>query len=65
MERIDFIDGRIDVVKNIYTLYSYVKGNSEGHREWALQRFKQGKWWVELNSSIHFELLTEKLNDND
>lgn len=46
MERFDFIDSRIDVVKNMYTLYSYVKGESEECREWALQRFKRGRWYV-------------------
>ena len=46
MKRIDFIENRIDVVKNIYTLYSYIKSESEEEKKWALQRFKQGKWYV-------------------
>lgn len=46
MVRTDFIENRIDVVKNIYTLYSYVKSTVEEDKEWALQRFKQGKWYV-------------------
>lgn len=46
MERTDFIENRIDVVKNIYTLYSYAKSTVEEDKEWALQRFKQGKWYV-------------------
>lgn len=44
MDRADFIENRIDVIKNIYTLYSYAK--SKEKREWALQRFRQGKWYV-------------------
>ncbi len=46
MKRTDFIKDRIDVVKNIYTLYSYVKSTVPEDKEWALQRFKQGKWYV-------------------
>ena len=46
MERTDFIGNRIDVVKNIYTLYSYAKSTVVEDKEWALQRFKQGKWYV-------------------
>lgn len=46
MERTDFIESRIDVVKNIYTLYSYAKSRVAEDREWALQRFRLGKWYV-------------------
>lgn len=46
MERTDFIENRIDVVKNIYTLYSYTKSTVVEDKEWALQRFKHGKWYV-------------------
>lgn len=46
MERTDFVENRIDVVKNIYTLYSYAKSIVTEDREWALQRFKKGKWYV-------------------
>lgn len=46
MDRDDFIENRIDVVKNIYTLYSYIKSSVVEDREWALQRFKQGRWFV-------------------
>lgn len=46
MERTDFVENRIDVVKNIYTLYSYTRGTVTEDREWALQRFKKGKWYV-------------------
>lgn len=46
MERNDFIENRIDVVKNIYTLYSYAKGTVAEDKEWALQRFRQGRWYV-------------------
>ena len=33
MERTDFIESRIDVVKNIYTLYSYAKSDIEEEKE--------------------------------
>ena len=46
MERTDFIENRADVIKNIYTLYSYLGSNSEEERDWALNRFKQGKWYI-------------------
>lgn len=46
MERTDFIESRIDVVKNIYTLYSYTKSTIVEDKDWALQRFKKGKWYV-------------------
>ena len=46
MERTDFIENRTDVIKNIYTLYSYLRSNSEEERDWALNRFKQGKWYI-------------------
>lgn len=46
MERTDFIENRADVIKNIYTLYSYLRSNSEKERNWALNRFKNGKWYI-------------------
>lgn len=46
MDRTDFIENRIDVIKNIYTLYSYAKSSIAENKEWALQRFKQGKWYI-------------------
>ncbi len=46
MYRADFIENRIDVVKNIYTLFSYTKSSIAEEKDWALQRFKQGKWFV-------------------
>lgn len=46
MERNDFIENRIDVVKNIYTLYFYAKSTVAEDKEWALQRFRQGRWYV-------------------
>lgn len=46
MERTDFIENRIDVVKNIYTLYSYAKSTVAVDREWALERFQKGRWYV-------------------
>lgn len=46
MDRTDFIESRADVVKNIYTLYSYAKSPIIEDKQWALQRFKQGRWYV-------------------
>jgi GTPase subunit of restriction endonuclease len=46
MKRTDFIENRVDVVKNMYTLYSYVKNGYEQEKEWAIERFKRGKWYV-------------------
>lgn len=46
MKRDDFVENRIDVIKNIYTLYSYAKSYNEEEKEWALKRFKQGRWYV-------------------
>ena len=46
MERTDFIESRVDVVKNIYTLYSYANSSETEDKEWAIQRFSNGKWFV-------------------
>ena len=46
MERTDFIESRVDVVKNIYTLYSYANSSEAEDKEWAIQRFSNGKWFV-------------------
>ena len=46
MDRYDFIESRIDVVKNIYTLFSYTKSSIKEERDWAIDRFKLGKWFV-------------------
>lgn len=46
MERTDFIENRADVIKNIYTLYSYLRSKSDEERNWALNRFKQGRWYI-------------------
>lgn len=46
MKRTDFIENRIEVIKNVYTLFSYAKSNITEERDWALQRFKLGKWYV-------------------
>lgn len=46
MERTDFVESRIDVIKNIYTLYSYANSAMAEEKEWALQRFSNGKWFV-------------------
>lgn len=46
MDRTDFVENRIDVIKNVYTLYSYAKSNNIEDKDWAIQRFKQGHWYV-------------------
>ena len=46
MERTDFIENKIDVIKNIYTLYSSLRSKLEEERDWALNRFKRGKWYI-------------------
>ena len=46
MERTDFIESRVDVIKNIYTLYSYANSSEAEDKEWAIQRFSKGKWFV-------------------
>lgn len=46
MDRFDFIEDRVDVIKNIYTLYSYTIGDNTEYRDWAVQRFKQGQWFI-------------------
>ena len=45
MDRTDFIATRTDVIKNIYTLYSYTLSD-ENEREWALERFMKGKCFI-------------------
>lgn len=45
MDRTDFIETRTDVIKNIYTLYSYTLSD-ENEREWALERFMKGKCFI-------------------
>lgn len=45
MDRTDFIETRTDVIKNIYTLYSYTKSD-EKERMWALERFLKGKCFI-------------------
>lgn len=46
MDRTDFVENRIDVIRNVYTLYSYAKSNNIEDKDWAIQRFKQGHWYV-------------------
>lgn len=46
MDRSDFVESRIDVIKNMYTLYSYAKSESSIEKTWALERFKLGRWYV-------------------
>ncbi len=46
MDRTDFIENRIDVVKNIYTLYSYTQSSVAEDKEWALQLYRRGKCYV-------------------
>lgn len=45
MYRTDFIETRTDVIKNIYTLYSYTKSD-ENERIWVLERFLKGKCFI-------------------
>lgn len=45
MDRTDFIETRTDVIKNIYTLYSYTQSD-ENERTWALERFMKGKCFI-------------------
>lgn len=42
MDRTDFVKNRIDVIRNVYTLYSYAKSDNIEDKNWAIQRFKQG-----------------------
>lgn len=46
MYRFDEIENRTDVINNIRTLYSYLNSDNEEEREWAIDRFKLGKWFV-------------------
>ena len=46
MGRTDFVENRAEVIKNIYTLYSYAINGSEEEKDWALERFRHGKWYV-------------------
>ena len=46
MERTDFIESRVDVLKNIYTLYSYANSSVVEDKEWSLDRLRKGKWFV-------------------
>lgn len=46
MDRTDFVKNRIDVIRNVYTLYSYAKSDNIEDKNWAIQRFKQGHWYV-------------------
>lgn len=47
MDRTDFIETRRDVVKNIQTLYSYLKGEvDDKHKEWAIRLMTQGRNYV-------------------
>ena len=57
MDRIDFIETREDIVKNIKTLYSYLDGKVDReHRDWAIQRMFQGRNYVieVVDSQIYF-----------
>ena len=46
MAKADFVENRIDVVKNIYTLYSYLKDGSEEKKEWAQERFENATRFI-------------------
>jgi 5-methylcytosine-specific restriction protein B len=46
MDRIDFINTRNDVIANVKTLYSYLQGNKEEDKKWAIDKLKNGKNYV-------------------
>ncbi|WP_297070249.1 AAA family ATPase [uncultured Duncaniella sp.] len=46
MTRTDFIDCRADVIRNIHTLYSYAQSDDGDEREWAIDRYRQGRCFV-------------------
>lgn len=47
MDRFDLIETRDDVIKNIKTLYSYLRNrNNEECYQWAIERLKYGKNYV-------------------
>ena len=47
MERTDYIENRMDVVKNIYTLYSYGTHSVKSEtRDWAVERYSLGQCYV-------------------
>lgn len=46
MERTDYIENRMDVVKNIYTLYSYAHSVKPETRDWAVERYSLGQCYV-------------------
>lgn len=46
MTRTDFIDCRADVIRNIHTLYSYAQSDDDDEREWAIDRYRQGRCFV-------------------
>ena len=57
MERTDYIVNREDIISNIETLYSYLRGESgEEYKSWAVSRLKQGKNMVVeiINNQICF-----------
>lgn len=62
MERTDFIENKIDVIKNIYTLYSSLRSKLEEERDWALNRFKRGKWYIVEHLEICYFLLQAVLS---
>ena len=44
MDRLDFIETRDDVIRNIKTLYSYLNDESDGDTyQWAITKFKNGR----------------------
>jgi GTPase subunit of restriction endonuclease len=44
--RVDFIENRIDVIKNIFTLYSYILSEQQEVRMFAGERLKRGSWYI-------------------
>ena len=49
MERTDFIKTKDDIICNIMTLYSYLKGElGDEYKNWAIDKMVRGKNFVEL-----------------
>lgn len=47
MDRIDFIETRDDIIRNIKTLYSYLDGEyGDEYKTWAVDKMVQGKNFV-------------------
>lgn len=44
--REDFIETRIEVIKNIYRLYKYAVSNDIEEKKFGIERLSKGKWYV-------------------